>query len=284
MTLEAPASPLPPDAPPGPWFHNLALPDGAGGMFETAPNHPLGDFPRFKWDAIAPHVPADLAGVNALDIGCNAGFYALELAKRGAAVTALDHDPRYLAQAKWAASKLDLPTPPTFRAGSVYDLARVRSGDGGGEPERFSLIWFMGVLYHLRHPLLALDILAERCEPDGTMIFQTLTLPEPDRHAEGGPGLGFGDPKNVRLHERLALRSPGFPTLAFIEREFEDDPTNWFLADAPACRAMLRSAGFEIAAEVPDQEVFVCRRREDAGYVDGLRRAELRAATGLPVA
>ena len=284
MTLEAPPSPLPPDAPPGPWFHNLTLPNGAGGTFETAPDHPLGDFPRFKWDAIAPHVPADLAGVNALDIGCNAGFYALELAKRGATVTALDHDPRYLAQARWAASKLDLPTPPTFREGSVYDLARVT----GDEPERFGLIWFMGVLYHLRHPLLALDILAERCEPGGTMIFQTLTLPEADPRtgpkAEAPPGLGFGDPQNVRIHERPALRSPGSPTLAFIEHAFEDDPSNWFLADASACRAMLRTAGFEIAAEVPDQEVFVCRRRGDAGYVDGLRRAELRAATGLPPA
>ena len=280
MTLEAPPADLPPGAPPGPWFHNLTLPDGAGGTFQTAPGHPLGDFPRFKWDAIAPHVPADLTGVNALDVGCNAGFYALELAKRGAAVTALDHDPRYLAQARWAASKLELSRPPAFREGSVYDLARVR----GGEPARFGLIWFMGVLYHLRHPLLALDILAERCEPGGLLVFQTLTLPEDAPEAEAPPGLGFGDPQNVRIHERAALRSPGSPTLAFIEHEFEDDPTNWFLADAPACRAMLRTAGFTIEAEVTGQEAFVCRRRGDAGYVDDLRRAELRSAAGLPPA
>ena len=279
MTLQSPAAHLPPDAPPGPWFHNLALPDGAGGTLFTAPDHPLGDFPRFKWDAIAPHLPADLSGTAALDVGCNAGFYSLELAKRGAAVTAIDLDPRYLRQARWAAGKLDLETPPTFREGSVYDLARVR----GGEPDRFDLVWFMGVLYHLRHPLLALDILAERTAPGGTLIFQTLTLPggvnAPE--AEVPRNLGFGDPGNVRMHERGLLRRPGWPTLAFIEREFEDDPTNWFLADAPACRAMLRTAGFTIKAEIEDQEVFVCRRREDAGYVDDLRRAELRAAAGL---
>ena len=283
MTLEAPAVPLPPDAPPGPWFHNLILPNGTGGTFQTAPNHPLGDFPRFKWEAIEPHVPADLSGVQALDVGCNAGFYSLELAKRGAAVTALDHDPRYLNQARWAASKLELPNAPAFREGSVYDLSRPRDG----EPDRFGLIWFMGVLYHLRHPLLALDILAERCEPGGLMVFQTLTLPEArvSPKAEVRPDLGFGgveNPKNVRIGERDRLRSPGWPTLAFVEHEFEDDPTNWLLADAPACRAMLRTAGFEIETEIPDQEVFVCRRREDAGYVDGLRRAELRAACGLP--
>ena len=276
MTLESPAAHLPPDAPPGPWFHNLALPDASGGTLHTAPDHPLGDFPRFKWEALEPLLPADLTGVRALDVGCNAGFYALELARRGAAVTALDHDPRYLAQARWAAGRLGLPNPPRFREGSVYDLARPAEA----EPARFGLIWFMGVLYHLRHPLLALDILAERCEPGGLLMFQTLTLPMSDRNAEARPGLGVTDPGNVRIGERAALRAPGWPTLAFVERQFEDDPTNWFLADAPACRAMLRTAGFEIAAEVPEQEAFLCRRREDAGYVDDLRRAECRSATG----
>ena len=281
MTLESSAAHLPPDAPPGPWFHNLALPDGAGGTLQTAPDHPLGDFPRFKWEAIAPHLPDDLRGAHALDVGCNAGFYSLELARRGAAVTALDHDPRYLNQARWAAGRSNLENPPRFDQGSVYDLARVGRVAGKREPERFNLIWFMGVLYHLRHPLLALDILAERCAPGGLMVFQTLTLPEAPRNAEAPRGLGVKDPGNVRIGERAALRSPGWPTLAFIEHEFEDDPTNWFLADAPACRALLRTAGFEVEAEIPDQETFVCRRREDAGYVDGLRRAELRAATGV---
>ena len=278
MTLQSTAAQLPPDAPPGPWFHNLALPDGRGGTLHTAPEHPLGDFPRFKWEAIEPHLPADLSGVTALDVGCNAGFHSLELAKRGAAVTALDHDPHYLAQARWAAGRLKLTTPPTFREGSAYDLARVAPG----EPDRFGLIWFMGVFYHLRHPLLALDILSQRCEPGGMLVFQTLTLPEADGNAEARPGLHVADPANVRIGERDRLHRPGWPTLKFIEREFEDDPTNWFLADAPACRALLRSAGFEIEAEIAEQETFVCRRRTDdpADFLTTARRTELRAATG----
>ncbi|HEY4647843.1 MAG TPA: DUF1698 domain-containing protein, partial [Gemmatimonadales bacterium] len=66
-----------------PWFHNLHLPDGT----ETAPGHFLGDFPRYKWQALAPHLPARLDGWTALDIGCNAGYYSFELAQRGARVT-----------------------------------------------------------------------------------------------------------------------------------------------------------------------------------------------------
>ena len=83
----------------GPWFHNVTLPDGT----QTCSAHPLGlgDFPRWKWDQIKDHLPGDLGGARALDIGCNAGFYALELARRGAHVVAIDHDERYLRQATW---------------------------------------------------------------------------------------------------------------------------------------------------------------------------------------
>src|SRR5690606_2749030 len=87
----------------GPWFHNLHLPDGT----QTAPNHPLGDFPRFKWNEIEPHLP-DISGWRVLDIGCNAGFYSFALAAKGASVTAIDVDPHYLRQAKWAVRKLGL--------------------------------------------------------------------------------------------------------------------------------------------------------------------------------
>ena len=38
-----------------------------------------------------------------LDIGCNAGFYTFELAKRGAQVLGVDLDPHYLRQARWVA-------------------------------------------------------------------------------------------------------------------------------------------------------------------------------------
>ncbi|HKH83288.1 MAG TPA: hypothetical protein VKA25_06375, partial [Gemmatimonadales bacterium] len=41
-----------------PWFHNLHLPDGS----QTAPEHSLGDFPRYKWQRLAPHLPQTLEG------------------------------------------------------------------------------------------------------------------------------------------------------------------------------------------------------------------------------
>ncbi|MDB4988514.1 MAG: family methyltransferase, partial [Myxococcaceae bacterium] len=68
-----------------PWFHNLHFPDG----LQTAPQHFLGDFPAYKWATLESALPADLSGWTALDVGCNAGFYTFELAKRGAKVTGI---------------------------------------------------------------------------------------------------------------------------------------------------------------------------------------------------
>src|SRR6185312_2465449 len=78
----------------GEWFHNIDLKG-----VPTAPEHFLGDFPRVKWKSIAPALPADLKGASVLDIGCNAGFYSVELKRRGAGrVLGEEVDARYLAQ------------------------------------------------------------------------------------------------------------------------------------------------------------------------------------------
>lgn len=79
------------------WFHNLHLPSGQ----QTAPDHWLGDFPRYKWERLAPFLPPDLKGWTTLDVGCNARYYSIELARRGASVHAIDIDPHYLRQARW---------------------------------------------------------------------------------------------------------------------------------------------------------------------------------------
>src|SRR2546421_3262663 len=128
----------------GPWFHNLHLPDGR----QTCPDHWLGDFPSFKWRQLAPHLPQDLTDWHCLDIGCNAGFYTFELALRGASVLGIDLDERYLRQAQWAADQFHLTDRVEFRRMQVYDLARSQ--------EQFDLVLFMGVLYHLRYPMLGL--------------------------------------------------------------------------------------------------------------------------------
>ena len=114
----------------GPWFQNLDLKG-----VKTAPDHFLGDYPQVKWRRFAHAIPADLTGKTVLDIGCNAGFYAIEMKRRGAArVLGIDFDEDYLAQARFAADVEGLDI--TFQEMSVYDVAALG--------ERFDLVLFVG--------------------------------------------------------------------------------------------------------------------------------------------
>lgn len=224
----------------GPWFHNLNL-DGVA----TAPSHFLGDYPQVKWRRFADVVPASLKGKTVLDIGCNAGFYAMEMKRRGAdRVLGLDSRDEYLAQARFAAEVNNLDVE--FRNMSVYDVAALR--------ETFDLVIFMGVLYHLRHPLLALDLIHEHVARD-LMLFQSMQRGS-DRAGKFEPDYDFWRTDPFDRDE--------FPKLHFIEHRYADDPTNWWIPNRSCAEAMLRSAGFNIAAH-PEPEVYLCRRGKRPG-------------------
>src|SRR3981081_1902883 len=219
----------------GPWFHNLDL-QGV----RTAPSHFLGDYPSVKWRNFADVVPQSLKGKSVLDIGRNAGFYAMEMKRRCAArVLGLDSRDEYLAQARFAADVSGLDVE--FRNLSVYDVGKLG--------ETFDLVIFMGVLYHLRHPLLALDLIYEHVARD-LLLFQSM-LRGSDRSGKFNQDYDFWTTDQFESHD--------FPKLHFIEHRYADDPTNWWIPNRSCAEAMLRSAGFVIAAH-PEPEVYLCRR------------------------
>ena len=223
----------------GPWFHNLHL---LG--VQTAPNHFLGDYPSFKWKGFEQAIPADLSGMSVLDVGCNGGFYSIEMKRRGAKrVLGIDHDEGYLAQARFAADVLNLDI--SFEQLSVYEV--------GSLNERFDLVIFMGVFYHLRHPLLALDLLRQHVTKDW-FIFQSML-----RGSRTAPQIEEEYP----FSECAIFDKPGFPKMHFVEHSYSDDPTNWWIPNRACAEAVLRSAGFRVDS-VPEPEVFVCRVDETA--------------------
>ena len=221
----------------GPWFHNLDL-QGV----RTAPEHFLGDYPQVKWQRFQDCLPADLTGKTVLDIGCNAGFYSMEMKRRGAArVLGLDFDEDYLAQARFAAEveRLDIE----FRQLSVYDL--------GALGERFDIVFFIGVLYHLRHPLLALDLIHEHVASD-LLVFQSM---------QRGSDEILPLKDDYEFWDTAMFEEPGYPKLHFIERSYSHDNTNWWAPNRACSAAMLRAAGFRIESN-PEEEIFICRRTE----------------------
>jgi tRNA (mo5U34)-methyltransferase len=235
----------------GPWFQNIHI-DG----LETAPGHPLGDYPQAYFQRFAHAIPEDLRGWSVLDVGCNAGFHAFEMKRRGAdRVVAIDAEPLYLRQARALADRLELDIE--FQERSVYDA--------GSLGERFDLVLCLGVLYHLRHPLLALDVL--RPVVRQLLVFQSM-LRGSTATATWAPDYPFAD--------RAPFDDPAWPRLHFVEHRYAGDASNWWVPNTACAEAMLRSAGFGIV-ERPDPEVFVCRPSGDPA--GGLPRC-LEAARG----
>jgi tRNA (mo5U34)-methyltransferase len=218
----------------GPWFHNLDL---AG--VQTAPEHFLGDYPRVKWQRFAHAIPDNLEGKTVLDIGCNGGFYSIEMKRRGAArVVGIDSDDDYLLQARLAAEICGVEIE--LRKLSVYDV--------GALAEKFDVVLFMGVLYHLRHPLLALDLIRRHVAKD-LFVFQSM---------QRGSNEVASLEEDYEFWNEDIFEKPGFPRLCFIEKKYSGDPTNWWVPNRACSEAMLRSAGFTIEAN-PEAEVYVCR-------------------------
>lgn len=218
-----------------PWFHNLDL----RGV-QTAPDHALGNYPAEHWRTFENAIPRDLRGRTVLDVGCNAGFFAIQMKQRGAArVLGIDSDERYLAQARFAADV----------AGVEIELRRLTVYEVASLGERFDLVLFLGVLYHLRHPLLALDLLHAHVVAD-LLVIQTMLRGS----AEVEP---LAD--DYPFSERTVFERPAFPKLYFVEKRYAGDSTNWWIPNRACTEAMLRSSGFSIL-ENPVPEVFVCRR------------------------
>jgi tRNA (mo5U34)-methyltransferase len=224
----------------GPWFHNMEL----GGVM-TAPGHFLGDYPRAKFQRFEHAIPKDLRGKTVLDIGCNGGFYSIEMKRRGAArVVGIDSDPAYLEQARFAAeiSGADIE----LRQLDVYDVGRLG--------EKFDVVLFMGGLYHLRYPLLALDLVRDLVVKD-TMIFQSM---------QRGDRAVLPLAEDYAFAERAIFDDPGYPKLHFVEKKYSHDHTNWWIPNRACVETMLRSAGFRVA-DNPEEEVYVCRLGETTG-------------------
>lgn len=227
----------------GPWFHNLELHG-----IQTAPEHFLGDYPRCKFERFCALVPNDLSGQSVLDVGCNAGFYAFEMKRRGAErVVAIDSDRRYLQQARLAAEVLQVEVE--FREMSVYQVHALC--------ERFDLVVFMGVLYHLRHPLLALERLRDHVVAD-RLLFQCL---------QRGSRSLCAIEENYPFDEVKVFEEPGYPKLHFVEQRYADDPTNWWIPNRAGAEALLRASGFTVV-EGPIDDVYLCRAAKERGARD----------------
>lgn len=146
----------------GRWWHEIEL---APGILT-----PGDDSNRMKLPILDRlGLPQDLYGLRALDIGCSDGYFTFEMEKRGASVLAMDFVPE--TYTGFATAREILGSTAAYVMDNVYNLTPERHG-------QFDVALFMGVLYHLRKPLAALDAIRSVMKTGGTLFVGTMMIDE----------------------------------------------------------------------------------------------------------
>ncbi len=193
-------------------------------------------------------LPVDCSGLRALDIGCRDGFFAFELEHRGAHVIGLDYaDPD---ETGFSIASQLVGSEVTYIVDNVYNLDPEKHGT-------FDLVLFLGVLYHLRNPMLALDRIRSITGCDGLLFVET------------------------QLPIDRGIRHTNTPAMQFFPRsELHGDPTSKWAPNLPGLRAVVEESQFEVLQAAAHRKRGYLRARaiEDA-ELDMSR--ELDGATGM---
>jgi tRNA (mo5U34)-methyltransferase len=185
------------------WYHTIDL--GGGVVTRGVDDSPL-RLARVQ-------LPESLEGKTVLDIGAWDGFFSFECERRGAArVVAADHfswhGTGWGTKAGFTLARETLGSRVEDVDIDVMDLSPERVGS-------FDVVLFLGVLYHLRHPFLALERVASVTRE--YLIIETVV-------------------------DLVGLQRPA---MAFYPgRELNNDPTNWWGPNIPAVKGMLETLGF----------------------------------------
>lgn len=177
-------------------------------------------------------LPSRLDGVRALDIGCSDGYFSFELEHRGADVTAMDFVESTATGFATAAEILG--SRVQYRVDNVYNLSPEAYGS-------FDLVLFLGVLYHLRDPLAALDAIRSAMKPGAELYVATFLI---DEHICLPNG-------NVTTLDELNAVLGDIPLWqAYPGGSLNGDFTNCFAPNMRALHVALEEAEFKIETSI----------------------------------
>jgi tRNA (mo5U34)-methyltransferase len=207
------------------WYQHFQFPCG----LRTGDGQEPGYDAQARWNLFAPFVPQDLSGKTVLDLGGNAGFFSIQMKRRGALRCVLvDPFEEFLKQARFASQQFQVELDLVNDDAHTYCLTT---------EERFDYVIFVGLLYHLKYPGLVLDRLAE-------MTRERMFL---HSHLLGSSESTYVVKENYeRGKEDELLEDPAFPKLVFIENLYYGDSTNWWIPNYHGLEALVRSAGMKV--------------------------------------
>eukprot|EP01037_Dinobryon_pediforme_P012773 gene12773-12870_t len=211
-------------------------------IFEIAPGvfTPGSYDPGFLFEKM--QLPEDMSGMRVLDVGVSDGYFSLQMARRGADVTAIDY--RAKTDHGYHVMEALNPCQIDYHVMNVYDLSRETMGS-------FDIVVFLGVLYHLPDMMRALNAIRQCCT--GTIYVES--------HSE-----------NAFCPDIAAARYYRDATLS-------GDHTNFWAPNRLCVLDMLHDTGFDVVRdEVWGERIFV---EAKAVELKGLRADKMRLGYGV---
>jgi len=226
------------------WYHQIEL---APGIVT-----PGGQNSRLVLDSLnALGLPFDCKGKRVLDLGARDGFFSFEMEKRGAEVLAVDYALPTATGFSVSAEILNSRVP--YKVDNIYSLSSEKYG-------RFDIILCLGLIYHLRNPMLALDIIRSLCKSDALLFVESAIMTDlfyrcfDAIHRVLQMGLG-----EKRVPANTMWRFLPVCTL-------KSDGTNCWLPSLKGLQSALESAEFQVLAGVKldSRGLIAARAKSDA--------------------
>jgi 2-polyprenyl-3-methyl-5-hydroxy-6-metoxy-1,4-benzoquinol methylase len=152
-----------------------------------------------RWLGLQHQVPESLAGKRVLDVGSNAGYDPFMFHTLGATEILACEPFEFIEQARFLED--------VYRSGVDFQPLKWEDLDPDRHG-RFDLVHCHGVLYHELHPMAMLDRLRAMLADDGTLLFGSMMLGDPElsEYARFVPGAYYGDPTWWWVPGRLCMR------------------------------------------------------------------------------
>ena len=160
----------------------------------------------------------DFRRKDVFDIGCWTGGTTLLLAALGSRVVAIEEVNKYAEMVSFLVKSFGIQENVKVLSSSIYSCNTESFCD------RFDIIYFPGVLYHLSDPILALRILYNSCKSGGVILLESASI----RHE-----------RPICLFEGSCVHNSG------RKQTLNRTGWNWFIPSPSALRRMLKEVGFE---------------------------------------
>ncbi len=160
----------------------------------------------------------DFKSKDVFDIGCWTGGTTLLLASLGCKVFAIEEVKKYAEMSSFLAKSFGIEDQVTVKSMSIYDCNSEEFYD------RFDIVYFPGVVYHLSDPLIALRILLNSLRVGGIILIESAGINREEPFCRFNGSLIYGSGTRERLNR---------------------SGWNWFIPSPSALYRMIREAGFD---------------------------------------